>query len=246
LILLSVEAVSKSYRRGRREHAALRGLSMTVDAGKLVVVVGPRQSGRSTLARVASGVEIPDEGKVVFEGSDLRVARGVTGRRLVLCSSSFSPLAGETVIDHVATGLLAQHRSLAEARRRAESSLARVGVTECASMRPCELNRIERVRVSIARALAVQPRMIVLDDPTKGVGLLESDPLLRLLRLIADDGIAVLVCSDDTACVAGSDRALMLDAGSLRGEVTPKLADVVPLRRDSPPRSAGGQGGAEV
>lgn len=244
--LLSLEDVTKRYRRGRREHMGLSGLSMTVECEELVVVIGPRQSGRSTLARVASGVEGVDEGSVTFEGRDLRASRRLVGRRIVLCSGSFSSLAGETVLDHVATALLARHSSLSRARRVAAEMLAKVDAAGCSSMRPSELDQAERVRVSIARALVAEPRMIVLDDPTRGLGMFDSDSLLRLLRSIVDSGVSVLVCSDDTACLAGSDRALMLDAGRLRGEVKPRLAEVVSLRSRPLEQRVGEQGGARV
>lgn len=243
--LLSLEQVTKRYRRGRREHVGIHRLSMVSDVAELVVVIGARQSGRSTLARLASGVERPDEGRVLFEGRDLRSARGLVGSRLVLCNDSFSCLAGETVLDHVAMALLARRNPLGRARRVAAEMLAKVDAAGCSAMRPSELDRAERVRVSIARALVAEPRLIVLDDPTKGMGLLHSDPVLRLVRSIADEGVSVLVCTDDTACVAGSDRALMLDTGRLRGEVKPKLAEVVALRSE-PQRRVGEQGGARI
>jgi ABC-type ATPase involved in cell division len=228
--LLSIERVGKRYRRGRREYVALRDVSLSVEHGELVCVLGTRKSGRSTLLRIAAGLERPDHGTVRFEGVDLSSVRNVIGRRIAYCHTSFSELEGERVLDHVATGLLAQDSASVPARRAAEDVLSRMGVADCARLRPYELDGAECVRVGIARALISSPTLLVVDEPTAPVGLLQSDPILRLLRMIADEGIAVLMSTGDAMCLSGVDRAMSLDEGELRGELQPSQADVVPLR----------------
>ncbi len=236
--LLSIEHVSKRYRRGSREYVALRDVSLATERDELIAVLGARKSGRSTLMRIAAGLERPDEGAVRFEGVALSAATGVLGHRICFCHASFSPMHGERVLDHAAAPLLAQRLSLRVARRRAESALERAAVGQCTSMRPDELNGAERVRVALARALATEPRLLVVDDPTAGVGSLESDGILRLLRSLADDSVAVLMCTDDAMSISGAHRAFSLDAGVLRGEAQAPPAEVVPLR----PRAAAGPG----
>lgn len=228
--LLSIDDVGKRYRRGRREYVALKGVSMSIEHGEMVGVLGTRKSGRSTLLRIAAGLERPDHGTVRFEGVDLSSAGNITGRRLAFCRRSFSELEGDRVLDHVAAGLLAQHVSLPAARRAAERALARAGAADCARMKPYELDGGETMRVAIARALITSPTMLVIDEPTATVGLLQSDPVLRLLRSIADDGVAVLMSTADAICLSDVDRAMSLDEGELRGEAQPVEADVVPLR----------------
>jgi putative ABC transport system ATP-binding protein len=228
--LLSIENVSKRYRRGPREYVALRGVSLAIQRGEAVVVLGTRKSGRSTLLRIAAGLERPDDGVVRFEGTALSAARDVVGRRISYGHTSFSPMQGQRVLDHVAAALLAQAVSSRQARRTAEGVLARTAVADCAGMQPDELNAAERVRVAVARALAPGPALLVIDDPTTGVGLLQSDGILRLLRSIAEEGVAVLMSTDDATCVSGADRAFSLHRGELRCDVQAPLADVVPLR----------------
>jgi ABC-type ATPase involved in cell division len=117
-----------------------------------------------------------------------------------------------------------------EAARVAGRALARVGASDCARMRPYELEPAECVRVAIARALTSSPALLVIDDPTAAVGPLQSDPMLRLLRSLADEGVAVLMSTSDATCLSGADRALRLDQGELRGEVDPPEAEIVPFR----------------
>lgn len=240
--LLSLEGVSKRFRRGTRERVALRGVSLAIERGELVVVLGTRKSGRSTLLRVAAGLERPDDGIVRLDGVPLPQARDVVGRQISYCHGSFSPMEGERVVDHVAAALLAQRAPLAQAKRGAERALERTDVSGCAGMHPDDLTAAERVRAAIARGLVVGPRVLVIDDPTAGVGLLHGDGILRLLRSVADEGVAVLASTDDATCVSGADRAFALDDGTLRGDVQAPRADVVPLR----PRTLGAESGARL
>jgi ABC-type ATPase involved in cell division len=81
-----------------------------------------------------------------------------------------------------------------------------------------------------ARALISSPALLVIDEPTAAVGPLQSDPILRLLRSLADEGVAVLMSTGDATCLSGADRAVSLDQGELRGELDPPEAEVVPFR----------------
>lgn len=231
MALLSIENVSKSYRRGNRERVALSGVTLEIGAGELAVVLGTRKSGRSTLLRIAAGLERPDEGLVRLEGIPISQLRDVVGRKVSFCRAAFSPMEGDRVIEHVAAALLAQRVRLPRARRMAESALERAQVLECARMHPDELSGTERVRVAIARALAPGPRVLVSDDPFAGTGKLHADGILRLLRAVADEGVAVMMSTDDATCIAGTDSVYSLDAGRLHGDARAQPAEVVPLRR---------------
>lgn len=228
--LLRIEHVSKRHRRGRREYVALQDVSMSVEAGEVVAVLGSGNSGRRTLLRIAAGLERPDTGRVVFEGVEMGVGCELVGRRVAFCHTSFNALEGDLVLDHVATGLLAKRLSPKDARRAASEALARCGASACGELEPHELDSIERVRVALARALICAPALVVIDEPTAGIGLLESDPLLRLLRSFAKEGIAVLLATGDASSLAGIDRVVMIADGMVRGETHPgQQAEVLPF-----------------
>ncbi len=230
--LLALEHVTKRYRRGRLERIAIRDVSLVVEAGELVAVWGARFSGRSTLLRVAAGIEVPEEGTVTFEGRNLARSRNsVLGRRIGYCQTGGSAVQHGLVFEYVAAGLLAQRALPRQARRRGQEMLFRVGAEHCARLACRELAGSEIVRVAIASALATSPTLLVIDEPTSGVDLLERDPLLALLRSIASDGTAVLMSTGDAQGLSGVDRALSIDNGELRGELRPGQARVLPLRR---------------
>lgn len=225
---LELEHVSKRYHRGPREFTALADVSLQLHSGELLVVLGTRKAGCSTLLRLAAGLERPDQGTVTLDGTDMR--RAAVGRTVAYCHTLFSAMEGERIIEHVAAPLLARGVGPRDARRRAERALERATVGHCAAMHPDELDPAERVRVAIARAIAAAPRLLVADDPTAGVGLLQVDAILRLLQSLAqEEELGVLIGTSDAMCISGADRALSLDAGHLRGDVHRTAGEVIPL-----------------
>lgn len=232
MTLLELDRVSKSHGRGARERVVLRDVSLELEAGELVSVWGMRRSGRSTLLRVAAGVQPPDAGVVRFQGHDLS-DRGVDalGGGIAYCRAVFPRAEGRYVIDQLMTRLLTRGLSLESARPRARSALRRAGAESCAGLRPSELDGAEAARVALARGLAARPTLIVFDEPTIGVDLLLRDEILLLLRALADEGIAVLVSAGETPALSGADRALTIGDGELRGALTRRLATVLPIRR---------------
>jgi len=232
MTLLVLEHVSKSYQHGRREQHALRDVSLEVSAGEIVGVWGRRFSGRTTLLRIAAGLEAPDSGRVLLNDLDVEQAEGALRRRIAYCHASFAPAHAELVVEHVAVPLLAVGTRIDRACTRAQAMLDRVGAGTCAEMRPHELTQGELVRVMLARALLQQPQLLLIDEPTSGVDLLERDDLLTTLRVIAkDEHVAVLLTAAETAGLAGADRTLSLDDGALHGDAVPQQAEVVPFKR---------------
>jgi ABC-type multidrug transport system ATPase subunit len=232
MCLLAIEHATKRYRRGRLERVAIKDVSLEIEPGELVAVWGAKRSGRSTLLRVAAGIESPEEGSVSFEGRDLARGRdSVLGRRIGYCQMSLPPVDSGLVVERVAAGLLAQHASLRHARRRAQELLAQVDASQCAQLQCHELDGAEAVRVAIASALVTEPALLVIDEPTNRVDPLDREPILALLRSLTGDGPAVLMSTGDAQGLSGADRALSLDNGELRGDTTHSDAQVVPLRR---------------
>lgn len=235
--LLVLDSVTKRYTSTRRERIALRDVSLDVAPGEMVAVWGIRRSGKTTLLRVAAGMEAPDEGAVRFDGRDLRESGpGLLGTQIGYCNVNFMAAQGGTVVDHVAVGLLASGVARDRARARADAALARVDASACADLDPRLLDPGELTRIGIARALVAEPRLLLFDEPTSGIDLLQRDPLLELIRSLADGGIAVLMAVGEAITVA--DRVLSIDDGELRGDVAPQQASVVPLRRSRAERSA--------
>jgi putative ABC transport system ATP-binding protein len=230
--LLELRGVGKSHVRRSRRIEVLRHVSLEVDAGELVAVWGVRRSGRSTLLAVAAGIDRPDSGAVFFEGKDLSVrGASVLGDGVGYCHQGAGVASGRRVIDSVRAGLLARGVPMPVAHSHAYEALKRVGVERVNDLVLGDLDAGEAVRVSIACALVLGPRVLVIDEPTKGVDLLERDEIVLLLRSLADEGIAILVSDGDGSGLADADRALTLAGGELRGRRSPEMGAVLPLQR---------------
>lgn len=238
--LLSLENVTQRYRQGARERLALNDVSLRLEPGELVAVWGARRSGRSTLLRVAAGIELAQEGLATFAGRDLACHRDdILGTEIGYCQMSFASVEGGSVVEQVAAPLLARRLSPTAARRRAEAMLDRAGVADCGWRDTCELDPAEITRVSIARALMTDPGLLVVDEPTSGVGAVARDPLLGLLRSVANSGCAVLMTVGEASDLSGVDRAMSMVEGALRGAAQSASAEVLPLRRPVPREDSG-------
>lgn len=231
--LLELRRVSKSHSRGSRRIDVLRDVSLEIDAGELVAVWGERRSGRSSLLSVAAGVDRPDAGVVLFDGSDLN-ARGTPGLGdgVGYCHLGAGVPSGRTVIDNVRAGLLARGVPMPAAYAHAHKALERVDVGRCSKLMLGDLDGAEAVRVAIACALVLGPHLLVIDEPTKGVDLPGRDRIVLLLRSLADEGIAVLVSDGDGSGLEDADRTLSLAGGELRGKTSPspEIGALLPLR----------------
>lgn len=229
--LLELEGVTRRYRNGAHESIVLDNVSLEIEEGELLAVWGLRRSGRSTLLRVAAGIEPPDEGVVRFRGKDVARHGDVLGSGIGYCRSTYGDGEARGVLDELVAGQLARGVAQPAAQSRAYAALERVDASDCAGCGLHELDGGESVRVAIARALTLGPSLLVIDEPTKGVDLLERDTILSLLRSFADEGTALLVSVGEATALSGADRALSLSDGELRGSLSPELATVVPLRR---------------
>ncbi|HMJ02490.1 MAG TPA: ATP-binding cassette domain-containing protein [Conexibacter sp.] len=240
MTLLTLEGVSKRFRQGRREVVALDDVSLTVAPGELVAIWGVSRSGRTTLLRVAAGLETPDAGVVRFDDAAVAGAQadGVADG-IGYVQVSLDGAGGESILDHVAIPLLARGVAPEVARARAALQLERVGAAGCAELHPRDLEPTQRVRVALAQALVSAPRLLLVDDPTRHVDLLEREEVLLLVRSLADGDVAVLMTTGEAMGVSGVDRALTMSGGVLRAEATVD-ARVVPLHG----RSRAGSGAA--
>jgi len=230
--LLALDGVTKRYVSARRATVALDGVSLAVEPGELVALWGACGSGRTTLLRVAAGLERPDLGDVRFAGIDVAAsgAEAATAAGLAYVQPRLLGPSRQPLLDRLTVALVAGGRSKRAAEARALAALARTGASDCAEARLGELDATEAVRVGIAQALMAEPRLIVTDEPTAAVPLIERDGVLRLLRSLADEGIAVLMTASDAIGLSGVDRALTISGGRLHANVAATRATVIPLR----------------
>jgi ABC-type lipoprotein export system ATPase subunit len=221
--LLSFSNVSKRYPDGGREIAVLDAVSFELAPGEAVGVYGARRSGKSTLLRLAAGIESPDAGTVRFAGRDVtRISSRERARLLrssvaFLTSADWLPSPGETVLDHVAMSLGSEGLTLREAKRRALLALDRVGAAAlCAEEITASLSLGDRARVMLARALVREPRLLVVDEPAPMPSLGDRERFCQILRAVTGErGIALLMASEDMTTLRGVGALMSISAGEL-------------------------------
>ncbi|APX33949.1 dipeptide/oligopeptide/nickel ABC transporter ATP-binding protein [Brachybacterium sp. P6-10-X1] len=225
--LITVREVGKTFRRRRRENTVLTGIDLDIHAGETLALVGESGSGKTTLARIVVGLTEPTEGQVLTLGEDLR-----TGRRRASAQQARTvqmvfqdPYASMNprmrIRDVIAEGLITHRRGeLGVAGIRAEVSrlLESVDLDPALARRfPHECSGGQRQRIAIARALALEPQLLVLDEPTSALDVSVQATILDLLRELQErTGVAYLFVSHDLAVVSGiADRVAVMADGRI-------------------------------
>jgi len=220
MTVLSLDGVTKRYARGYRSVDALDGVTLDVEPGDFVAIWGASRSGKTTLLRVAAGIETPDDGRVAFDGRDVATLSRRARARLLLtdvgCVWQTGRITrGLSVLDHVALPRF-KERTHAQARVEAHAVLERVGVPLAATARWHELTDGERTRVALAHALIRRPRLLLADEPTVNLNMIEREQILGVLRSVAEEaGVAVVMTAPDAPNLLQSHRLMSLDRGRL-------------------------------
>ncbi|HMJ01376.1 MAG TPA: ATP-binding cassette domain-containing protein [Conexibacter sp.] len=241
--LLELAGVGKRHWRGSRAIPVLHDVSFTLEAGDFAAVLGDRRMGKTTLLRIAAGIDAPDEGTVSFRGrpvAGMRDAkRAELWRNEVACVWSGASWPTRKVLDTVTVPLLGSGVTRREARRRASEELARWDIGEAAGAKLHELSDAELQRVAFAEALVRRPKVLLADDPTETLNLMERNHVLaNLQRVVREERIAVLISATDASGAAGINRLLVLVGnGELREAQTLQPAPVIPLPSRSQART---------
>jgi len=216
--MLELRDVTRSYRQGRREVHAVRGVSLRVEPGEMVVLLGPSGSGKSTLLHLLGGLDRPTSGQALFEGRDLaglpddeltRLRR----ERIGHVFQFFNLLPTLTAAENAALPLLLAGASERDALPRARAALEEVGIADRADHFPEEMSGGEQQRAAIARALTVRPSVLLADEPTGNLDSATGAEVLRSLRSLTGDGTrsVVMVTHDERAAEIGDRRVRLRD-----------------------------------
>jgi sulfate/thiosulfate transport system ATP-binding protein len=179
---IEAEAISKQF----GDFTALEDVSLEVPEGGLTALLGPSGSGKSTLLRIIAGLEEPDQGVIRIAGQDVTHARP-QDRGIGFVFQHYAAFAHMSVFENVAFGLKIRKRKAADVRARVEELLALVGLTQWAGQRPHQLSGGQRQRMALARALAVEPQVLLLDEPFGALDANVRAELRRWLRRLHDE-----------------------------------------------------------
>jgi lipoprotein-releasing system ATP-binding protein len=219
--LVRVESLTKSYATGRGEIVLFRELSFSVARGEMLAIVGASGAGKSTLLHLLAAMDAPTSGDVVIDGTSLAMLRPqqqaeFRNRTIGYVWQAHYLLPEFTAEENVAMPLLARGESQTEARTKARRWLREVGLADRTLHRAGELSGGEQQRVSLARALVTEPRLLLADEPTGNLDAATGDSIFDLLkRLHASHDVSTVMVTHNMAIASRCDRTLVLSAGQV-------------------------------
>jgi branched-chain amino acid transport system ATP-binding protein len=220
--LLSVAGVSKRF----GGIVANRGISFEVAPGELIGIIGPNGAGKSTLFELITGFYHPDEGEVRLDGVRLTGLSpdAVCRRGVARTFQKLRPFQGLTVLDNVMVGALTRTKDVRHARERARELIGKVGLADKADAHARTLSTGQRKRLELARALATQPRVLLLDEVTGGVDQRTIPELVRLVRDLHAGGLTLLVIEHNMRVItAVAQRIVALHLGEVIADGAPDV-----------------------
>lgn len=245
--LLTFEEVTSRRPDGHRQIVVLKDASFTIEQGMFAGIYGPRRSGKSTLLRLAAGIERPDSGLIRIDGVDTARMSAIERERLLrhdvglVGIDDWHPKPRETVLDYVALALGNEGATLREARHGARRALKRIGLGEGADELATKLSLGERLRAMLARALVREPRLLLVDEPAAIPRISDREDLMTSLRnAAAEIGATLVVASEEMKLLHGAEMTISIGGGGEIIITTPRKGTVLQFPGG---RGPGGEGG---
>jgi len=218
--LIELRDVWKTYRLGKVEVHALRGVSLALAGGEFLAVMGPSGSGKSTLMHLMGCLDLPTRGQVLFSGTDTSHLRSrelaeIRGSKLGFVFQTFNLVHTLTALENVELPMIFQGAPRGQRGTRARELLERVGLADRLHHRPSELSGGEQQRAAIARALANDPNIILCDEPTGNLDSAAGTTILELLKKLNEEGRTVVLVTHDPEAAEYAKRKLHLRDGQV-------------------------------
>lgn len=239
----AVEAVdvTRTYRGDGADVDALRGVSLRIDDGEYVAVIGPSGSGKSTLMHLLGCLDRPTTGRLAVRGrdtgtlSDGELAQ-LRNQTIGFVFQSFALLGRTSALDNVGLPLVYRGAARAERRRRATTALTAVGLSHRLDHRPSQLSGGEQQRVAIARALVGEPSVLLADEPTGNLDTRSGADVMGILdRLNTERGVAIVLVTHEPDIAAHARRIVSVRDGLIERDA-PNVSTVAPRQIDETPQ----------
>ncbi|MDR2015235.1 MAG: ABC transporter ATP-binding protein [Azoarcus sp.] len=220
MVQIKLENITRAFRLGESTVRALSSVSVTIDAGEYVAIMGPSGSGKSTMLNLLGLLDRPDAGRYRFEGRDVTTLASnelaaIRRTRIGFVFQSFHLIPRLTAAENVALPLMLAGESPEIRRQRVNDVLKKVGLSMRAGHRPDELSGGQRQRIAIARAIIMQPAILLADEPTGNLDRHTGQEVIELLETLNAAGMTLIVVTHDSSIGHRSRRRLMMVDGVL-------------------------------
>jgi putative ABC transport system ATP-binding protein len=220
--IIEIQDVKKTYRMGAIELQALRGVSLRVERGEMLAIMGPSGSGKSTLMNIVGCLDQPSEGKYLLDGVEVHTLNDdqlakIRNQKIGFVFQTFNLLSRTSALDNVELPMI--YAGSAERRRRAQAVLEQVGLGDRIHHRPNELSGGQQQRVAIARALINHPSIILADEPTGNLDTHSSQDILGLLEELHNSGVTIVMVTHEPDIADYAQRVILLRDGEVASDV---------------------------
>ncbi|MCC3869398.1 amino acid ABC transporter ATP-binding protein [Terrisporobacter mayombei] len=205
----------------------LKGIDLQIDKGEIVAIVGPSGSGKSTVLRCMNLLEEPTEGEIIFEGKNItgeKVNIDEVRQNIGMVFQNFNLFPHMTVLDNITLApIKIKKLSKEEANEKAQMLLNRVGLIDKKDAYPSQLSGGQKQRIAIARALAMEPEMMLFDEPTSALDPEMVKEVLNVIKELADEGMTMAIVTHEMGFAKEvADRVIFVDGGKIIEEDTPE------------------------
>lgn len=221
--IIEVKGLKKSF--GKLE--VLKGIDEKIQKGEVVSIIGPSGSGKSTFLRCLNLLEVPSDGQVIFEGTDItdkKVNIDQHRQKIGMVFQHFNVFPHLTVLDNITiTPMLEKKVSKEEAEKKAKKLLAMVGLSDKANEYPRKLSGGQKQRLAIVRALAMEPDVMLFDEPTSALDPEMVKEVLEVIKKLADEGMTCVIVTHEMGFAKQiSHRVIFMDDGIIQEKGTPQ------------------------
>jgi putative ABC transport system ATP-binding protein len=219
--VIHVEDIHKIYSLGETQVHALRGVTVTVERGEFVAIMGASGSGKSTFMNILGCLDKPTSGRYLLEGTDVaqldkRQLAGIRNRKIGFVFQGFNLLARTTALENTELPTLYARIDKAERRRRALEALKMVGLAERTDHFPSQLSGGQQQRVAIARALVNRPSILLADEPTGNLDSRTSVELMEIFQSLNDRGLTIILVTHEHDIAQFAKRSIVFRDGKIR------------------------------
>lgn len=219
-MILDLQNINKSYGDGKLEVPVLFDISLQVEAGEYVAIMGPSGSGKSTLMNIIGCLDVPTSGTYILNGenvagrSDVELST-LRNRTIGFVFQNFNLLPRESALDNVALPMLYAGVHRKERIQRAKEALERVGLGDRLHFKPTQLSGGQKQRVAIARAMVMKPSLLLADEPTGALDTASGEQIMELFQQLNQEGVTIVMITHEPDIAKHAQRQLLIRDGRL-------------------------------